>query len=167
MGNRTRDLPACSIVPQPTTLPRTPVAKVMTVNKVRTWVKFIYREIHKSRKQTYLKGDSCLWTGKGTAVACLNPSIWMQSLKEILKFSPRKESCDVVDSALYTPHSYFSVSCSLSVSSAVHTKRANLRTQYSSYSCASQYATLLRFLPHLRLHFSTFHVGWGSRNWNN
>jgi hypothetical protein len=27
IGNRTRDLPACSIVPQPTTLPRAPVMK--------------------------------------------------------------------------------------------------------------------------------------------
>jgi hypothetical protein len=31
VGNRTRDLAACSIVPQPTTLPRTPVVVVVVV----------------------------------------------------------------------------------------------------------------------------------------
>jgi hypothetical protein len=30
IGNRTLDLPACSIVPQPTTLPRTPVKRAYT-----------------------------------------------------------------------------------------------------------------------------------------
>jgi hypothetical protein len=29
IGNRTRDLPACSIVPQPTTLPRAPYSKII------------------------------------------------------------------------------------------------------------------------------------------
>jgi hypothetical protein len=30
IGNRTRDLPACSIAPQPTTLLRTPLKMIMT-----------------------------------------------------------------------------------------------------------------------------------------
>jgi hypothetical protein len=32
IGTRTRDLPACSIVPQPTTLPRAPIFKVTIIN---------------------------------------------------------------------------------------------------------------------------------------
>jgi hypothetical protein len=31
IGNRTRDLPACSVVPQPTTLPRAPGCKMLSV----------------------------------------------------------------------------------------------------------------------------------------
>jgi hypothetical protein len=31
IGNRTRDIPACSIVPQPNMLPRTPVVAVAVV----------------------------------------------------------------------------------------------------------------------------------------
>jgi hypothetical protein len=40
--NRTRDLPACSIVPQPTTLPRRPSNDWMIMNNV---VKMMLKEV--------------------------------------------------------------------------------------------------------------------------
>jgi hypothetical protein len=35
IGTRTRDLPVCSIVPQPTTLPRAPLGKYMELKQMK------------------------------------------------------------------------------------------------------------------------------------
>jgi len=47
IGNRTRYLPACSAVPQPTAPPRTP--QLSCSNPLKTSVCFMYRQVHRSK----------------------------------------------------------------------------------------------------------------------
>jgi hypothetical protein len=44
IGNRTHDLPACSIAPQPTTLPRAPIIVIIIII---IWRKLHNEELHK------------------------------------------------------------------------------------------------------------------------
>ena len=46
IGNRTRDLPACSAVPQPTAPPRAPINIIYTKNIVVLWLTLIYIYIY-------------------------------------------------------------------------------------------------------------------------
>jgi hypothetical protein len=42
--NRTRDLPACSIVPQPTTLPRAPVIRYLEKQLIQSAIIYIFKQ---------------------------------------------------------------------------------------------------------------------------
>jgi hypothetical protein len=53
IGNRTRDIPACSRVPQPTSLPRTPLIKIDTVHKQKTACYFVTLRSLKVLKPEY------------------------------------------------------------------------------------------------------------------
>jgi hypothetical protein len=46
IGTRIRDLPTCSIVPQPTTLPRAPIIIHNTVSRMRVLIRRTYMYTH-------------------------------------------------------------------------------------------------------------------------
>jgi hypothetical protein len=45
IGNRTRELPACSTVPQPTAPPRTRVGQYIQLKRISSEIEFLIREI--------------------------------------------------------------------------------------------------------------------------
>jgi hypothetical protein len=63
IGTRTRDLPACSIVPQPTTLPRAPLGTTVTNQNL----------IHEEIKNRLNSGNACYHSVQRFLSFCLPP----------------------------------------------------------------------------------------------
>jgi hypothetical protein len=71
IGNRIRNLPACSAVPQPTALPRAPVVRQKHIKLILVSGRWIYKYLHTPLQDSYLyflphlnyKIDKKFWYG--------------------------------------------------------------------------------------------------------
>jgi hypothetical protein len=147
IGNRTRDLPACSALPQPTALPRAPIKRVPYKNRLGgTWNGLIWARIRVSwwllstRRWTYGYHKNLGSFSTGWETVSFSRGILLRGVGAKISVAivqRRFDDCSYQPSALSTSKQYlFTVTC-LPEAFLIHELLANYAVMLVNVYCAT------------------------------